>query len=259
MMEIQKLNIGTLKLNRLTEFIQPGLEKCHKIARNKLFLTGLKIALAMLAIGTIAVFIYVFLVFWLPPIQDQGYRFVSLTSISAEEDSLTAAKQQSINQKETLLLQKKLDQLTPAAIYLVVNTTENKFKLYSAGKHIREGFCSTGSYTQLIADDKREWLFKTPKGIFRIRDKKKFPVWKKPDWAFVEEGLPVPTPNHSSRFEYGTLGDYSLNLGDGYLIHGTLYKRFLGMPVTHGCIRLDVDDLKAVYDSMPVGSKVYIF
>jgi lipoprotein-anchoring transpeptidase ErfK/SrfK len=212
-----------------------------------------------MAIGVITLAIYAFLVFSLPLIQDQGFRFVSLTSNSATDDSLMVAKQQLINEKETLLLQKKLDQLTPSVSYLVVNTTENKFKLYSAGKHIREGFCSTGSYTQLIADDNREWLFKTPKGIFRIRDKKKSPVWKKPDWAFIEEGLPVPSPNHSSRFEYGTLGDYSLSLGDGYLIHGTLYKRFLGMPVTHGCIRLDDDDLKAVYNSMPVGSKVYIF
>ena len=40
------------------------------------------------------------------------------------------------------------------------------------------------------------------------------------------------------------LGDYALALGDGYLIHGTIYKRFLGMPVTHGCVRLNDEDLE---------------
>jgi len=55
------------------------------------------------------------------------------------------------------------------------------------------------------------------------------------------------------------LGDYALSLGDGYLIHGTLYQRLLGMPVTHGCIRLNDDDLKEVFNALSVGSKVYIY
>ena len=75
----------------------------------------------------------------------------------------------------------------------------------------------------------------------------------------MEEGLPVPSYNHPSRFEYGVLGDYSLSLGDGYLIHGTLFQRFLGLPVTHGCIRLNDENLELVYKSMPMGAKVYIF
>jgi len=111
----------------------------------------------------------------------------------------------------------------------------------------------------LVQGDKKKWEFKTPKGIFKIRERKTEPVWKKPDWAFVEEGLPIPSPNHPSRFEYGTLGDYALSLGDGYMIHGTLYQRFLGMPVTHGCIRLGDDDLEAVFKAMPSGAKVYIY
>jgi lipoprotein-anchoring transpeptidase ErfK/SrfK len=43
------------------------------------------------------------------------------------------------------------------------------------------------------------------------------------------------------------------------MIHGTLYKRFLGMPVTHGCIRIGDDDLEAIFNALPVGSKVYIY
>jgi L,D-transpeptidase YbiS len=50
-----------------------------------------------------------------------------------------------------------------------------------------------------------------------------------------------------------------MSLGDGYLIHGTLYQRQLGMPVTHGCIRLGDEDLEAVFQSLSVGSRVYIY
>ena len=102
-------------------------------------------------------------------------------------------------------------------------------------------------------------MFKTPKGEFRIQYKTTSPVWKKPDWAFIEEGLPVPSIDHYSRYEYGVLGDYALSLGRGYLIHGTLYQRFLGLPVTHGCIRLNDENLKLIYNSLSEGSKVYIY
>jgi L,D-transpeptidase ErfK/SrfK len=43
------------------------------------------------------------------------------------------------------------------------------------------------------------------------------------------------------------------------LIHGTLYQRFLGLPVTHGCVRLNDANLELVYKTLNVGAKVYIF
>jgi hypothetical protein len=162
-------------------------------------------------------------------------------------------------QRELQNRQRKFNALTPGQNYLVINTTDNRFYLYHHRTMIREGFCSSGSYINLKAHDEREWTFKTPKGRFRIQGKTTYPVWKKPDWAFIEEGLPVPSPDHHSRFEYGALGDYALSLGDGYLIHGTIYKRSLGMPVTHGCIRMNDDDLKSVFNALSVGSKVYIY
>ncbi len=162
-------------------------------------------------------------------------------------------------QKEAERLEKRLDASIPKGAYIVINTTTNTFKLYNKRVLVREGMCSTGSNVKLVKEDEREWMFKTPKGILKVQGKVTNPVWRKPDWAFIEEGLPVPSSGHSSRFEYGVLGDYALTLGDGYLIHGTLYQRFLGMPVTHGCIRLGDDDLEAVFRTLPVGSKVFIF
>ncbi|HPI71960.1 MAG TPA: L,D-transpeptidase [bacterium] len=43
------------------------------------------------------------------------------------------------------------------------------------------------------------------------------------------------------------------------MIHGTLYKRFLGQPVTHGCVRLDDETLEIVYQGMQTNGKVYIY
>ncbi|PTN08821.1 L,D-transpeptidase [Mangrovibacterium marinum] len=156
-------------------------------------------------------------------------------------------------------LQKKMDRLTPGGMYLIVNTTNNTFELYRNKKLIRQGLCSTGSYIRLETDQQKHWVFETPKGVLSVKGKITDPVWRKPDWAFVEEGLPVPPADSPSRYEYGVLGDYALALGNGYLIHGTLYQRFLGQPVTHGCIRLNDEDLEAVYKTLPVGAKVFIY
>jgi hypothetical protein len=156
-------------------------------------------------------------------------------------------------------LSKKYGSYTSGQSYLVINTTDNLFSLYRNKKLIREGHCSTGSFKMLKTESGRSWIFKTPKGKFLIQGKTTNPPWRRPDWAYVEEGLPIPPQDDPSRYEYGVLGDYAMALGDGYLIHGTIYKRFLGMPVTHGCVRLNDDDLKAIFNTLSIGSKVYIF
>ena len=165
-----------------------------------------------------------------------------------------------VTQSEITRLERRLASFIPTQNYLVINTVDNRFFLYRNRQLVREGYCSSGSYTLLRTEDgEKEWIFKTPRGRLTIQGKITHPVWRRPDWAFVEEGLPIPGPGDPSRYEYGVLGDYAMSLGDGYLIHGTLYKRQLGMPVTHGCIRLNDDDLEAVFRALNVGSKVYIY
>ena len=181
---------------------------------------------------------------------------VEMESSRSAEGNMPGAKEL---KTDIVRLQKKLDRLTPGGAYLVVNTSRNSFTLYKNGKLIRSGLCSTGSYIKLEVSDKKHYIFETPRGVLTVRGKITSPVWHKPDWAFIEEGLPVPSFNDPSRYEYGVLGDYALSLGNGYLIHGTLYKRFLGMPVTHGCIRMNDEDLEAVYKTLPVGAKVFIY
>ena len=80
------------------------------------------------------------------------------------------------------------------------------------------------------------------------------PIWRK-----TEEGEPVPGPQAAARFEEGFLGRYGLYFGNGYLIHGTLFQRFLGQSVTHGCVRLGDADLEKVFENSKVGTKIFIY
>jgi lipoprotein-anchoring transpeptidase ErfK/SrfK len=169
-------------------------------------------------------------------------------------------KQTSQMVKDIQRLSKKYNSYTSGQSYIVINTTDNRFFLYKNKKLIREGFCSTGSLTMLRTESgNKVWVFKTPKGKRWIQGKITNPSWRRPDWSFVEEGLPIPSKDSPSRYESGVLGDYAMSIGDGYLIHGTIYKRFLGMPVTHGCVRLNDEDLEVIYNTLSIGSKVYIF
>jgi L,D-transpeptidase YbiS len=102
------------------------------------------------------------------------------------------------------------------------------------------------------------WVFDTPRGRFEVLSKLQNPVWRKPDWAFVEEGQPIPK-DPADRLEYGSLGEYALYFGHGYMIHGTLYERLLGRPVSHGCVRLGREPLREVYRQAPLGTPVYIY
>lgn len=221
------------------------------------FLKGLLIFFSVIILipSMVLFFLYV-----MPGIQELGKGRNRVEVNDVEFKQLPAYKKQiALVEKDLQKATKKLSAFTPTQPYIVISTTNNRFFLYQDKKMIREGFCSSGSYIMLLTEGPKKWVFKTPKGMFKINSKRTDPIWVKPDWAFVEEGLPVPSAHADSRYEYGVLGDYALDIGNDYMIHGTIWKRFLGMPATHGCIRLNDDDLKMVYKTLGFGSKVYIY
>jgi hypothetical protein len=70
--------------------------------------------------------------------------------------------------------------------------------------------------------------------------------------------LYVPPLGTENRRVPGQLGAYRLDLGDGYLIHGTPDETTVGTPSSHGCVRLATDALAWVYAYVPVGTAVVI-
>ena len=156
-------------------------------------------------------------------------------------------------------LKKKFDALAPKGAYIVIDTGANRFYLKKGTEIVRQGLVSTGS-GDILPDPKgkRQWIFDTPRGEFAVKNKVENPYWVKPDWAFIEEGEPIPK-NAGERVVGGELGDYALGFGSGYFLHGTLYTRLLGRNVTHGCVRIGDEDLKFLFKSSPVGTKIYIY
>jgi lipoprotein-anchoring transpeptidase ErfK/SrfK len=162
--------------------------------------------------------------------------------------------------------------------------------------------------------DGRRFTFRTPRGRHTVLRKVENPVWRPPDWLYVEAALthnlglaklvagrpvrvsddellvvrndvvglrdratgsfaPLPLDEHivfndtlyippfltENRRVPGELGRYALDLGDGYLIHGTADPASIGQAVTHGCIRLGADDIEWLYRNVPRGTPVIIY
>lgn len=152
-----------------------------------------------------------------------------------------------------------LGRLQPKTAYIVIDTHRNKLAYRTTDTILYEFDCSTGSGGELIdSATGRRWIFDTPRGAFKVLNKMTEPWWRKPDWAFIEEGEPVPK-KESERLDPNVMGDYALGFGDGYFIHGTIYERLLGINVTHGCVRVGSDDLDVLYKRVPIGTPIYIF
>jgi len=161
--------------------------------------------------------------------------------------------------RDAAKLEKSLADYVPKDPYIVVDTHKNMVYYKKGDEVIHEALCSTGCDSILRAADGRVWNFATPKGLFKIKNKIKNPTWVKPDWAFIEEGLPVPKRDHPDRFDTTAMGSYALDFGDGYYIHGTLYRRLLGESITHGCVRVADEDLEPIFSKTKIGTLVYVF
>jgi hypothetical protein len=74
-----------------------------------------------------------------------------------------------------------------------------------------------------------------------------------------DDTLYIPPVGTKNRMIEGELGKFRLDLGGGYLLHGTPYVESIGRAATHGCIRLHDEDIEWLYDNVPIGTPVYIY
>ncbi len=156
-------------------------------------------------------------------------------------------------------LAERRNRLFPTGPAILVDTAANQIYMVQGAKVLVQDKCSTGSGLELTdTSGNRSWTFETPRGYYRVLGKVTNPVWIRPDWAFIEEGEAIPK-DRASREVPDVLGDYALAFGDGYFIHGTLYTRMLGSSVTHGCIRVDDESLKKIYQTAQPGTPIWIY
>lgn len=116
-------------------------------------------------------------------------------------------------------------------------------RLHPLGRYLRDG-------TRLVIRD-------SVVGIIRPADTT-FLVLPEDEHIVFDRTLFIPPLATRNRQLRGELGAFALDLGNGYMIHGTADPSSVGRDVTHGCIRMHADDLAWLYQLVPVGTLVVI-
>ena len=141
---------------------------------------------------------------------------------------------------------------------ITIDVSTNTLYLFSDGEMMVKSPVATAT-GKILRHGSRIWAFHTPRGHLKVVRKVVDPIWRKPDWAFIEDGQRIPPADSPSRSIKGHLGKYALDLGDGILIHGTDDPRSIGLKASHGCMRLPDKALKQIYRTATVGTDVYVF
>jgi len=95
----------------------------------------------------------------------------------------------------------------------------------------------------------------TPAGTYDIANKAVDPAWNVPnsDWAGSLAGQVIPGGRADNPLKARWMGIYN-----GVGIHGTDARESIGTNASKGCIRMLVEDVKALYERVPVGTPIYI-
>ncbi|MDI6892880.1 MAG: L,D-transpeptidase family protein [Actinomycetota bacterium] len=100
----------------------------------------------------------------------------------------------------------------------------------------------------------QEFSFPTPRGSFKIINKRKNPTWYNPRKPWSRDMPPFIPPGPGN-----PLGTRALDLdASGIRIHGTYVSSSIGRAVSHGCIRMYLRDAEDLFDRVSVGTPVDI-
>jgi lipoprotein-anchoring transpeptidase ErfK/SrfK len=128
------------------------------------------------------------------------------------------------------------DEANPGNYFIEVSLTEQKVRVFYKNSLLKEMICSTGAP-----------LTPTPKGTFITSDKIKY-AWltKYNVGAYYFVRFYGPYLFHSTPFDK-----------EGNLIETE--QQNLGKPVSHGCVRLDLNEEKWLYETVPSGVAVKVY
>ncbi|MEO1521252.1 MAG: L,D-transpeptidase, partial [Cyanobacteria bacterium J06633_2] len=100
-----------------------------------------------------------------------------------------------------------------------------------------------------IAVGRAGW--ETPTGEFEVINKNENPVWQNP---LTDQIVPAGPNNPLGTRWIGFWTDGRNQIG----FHGTIQTDLIGQAVSHGCIRMDNQDIEVLYDQIAIGVPVVI-
>lgn len=129
---------------------------------------------------------------------------------------------------------------------LVVKIGENKLYHYRGDTVVKVYDVATGTAR-----------YPTPKGTFKVVNKRHRPTWVNP--AKYPGGWGWSLPKRIGPGPGNPLGTRALDINSpGIRIHGTYAQNSLGYNASHGCIRMSIKESEELFDLVKVGTPVLI-
>ncbi|WON77526.1 L,D-transpeptidase family protein [Serratia sp. UGAL515B_01] len=131
---------------------------------------------------------------------------------------------------------------------IIINSAE--MRLYYYPKGTKTVIVLPIGIGELGKDTPLDW-------VTSVQRKKERPTWTptaKMREEYAADGVILP-PVYPAGPD-NPMGLYALYVGRLYAIHGTNANFGIGLRVSHGCVRLRNDDIKYLFDSVPVGTRV---
>lgn len=125
---------------------------------------------------------------------------------------------------------------------IVIRRSSNRLLLYNYDRLRRPFRVATG-----------QSVYPTPLGRFRIQVKWRNPWWYPPSSRWARGQKPVP-PGPSNPLGTRWMGLTSPGVG----IHGTPNPASIGYSVSHGCIRMYIADAEWLFNTIDIGTSVFI-
>lgn len=125
---------------------------------------------------------------------------------------------------------------------IVVNISQRKLRLIRNGRVVRTYAIAVG-----------QPAYPTPTGDFAINDKQKNPAWTPPNSPWAKELSTIP-PGPGNPLGTRWIGTTAPAIG----IHGTYADSSIGTAASHGCMRMHIKDVEALYDQVAIGMPLSI-
>ena len=90
------------------------------------------------------------------------------------------------------------DEAPHSGAVITIDVATNTLYLFKDAQLVAKSPVATGKEKILRKGDK-VWAFHTPRGHLKVVRKMVDPIWKKPDWAYIEDGEPIPPSKGSYR------------------------------------------------------------
>lgn len=129
------------------------------------------------------------------------------------------------------------NKIQPSKLHILINTAVPWLRLY-------DGDTIIAAYPVAVGKPSSP----TPSGNFTVQEKIVDPTWIDPDDTSIQIDSGSQNP----------LGYRWLGLGGNYGIHGTNNPNSIGYHVSHGCIRVQENNIEKLFSETPVGTPVKI-